>query len=92
MPSRVSEICSNITGSNLEPIYKKNRPQEVKNATCSAEKARKLLKYKTSTNLKTGIKKTFEYIKKRGPRPFNYHINIEIKNNLTPETWLKKEI
>jgi len=90
--NKLSEIWSNITGSNLEPIYKKNRPQEVKNATCSAEKARKLLKYKTSTNLKTGIKKTFEYIKKRGPRPFNYHINIEIKNNLTPETWLKKEI
>jgi len=90
--NKVSEICSNITGSNLEPIYKKNRPQEVKNATCSAEKARNLLKYKTSTDLKTGIKKTFEYIKKRGARPFNYHINIEIKNDLTPETWLKKEI
>ena len=90
--NKVSEICSNITGSNLEPIYKKNRPREVKNATCSANKARKLLNYKTSTDLNTGIKKTFEYIKKRGVKPFNYHINIEIKNELTPETWLKKEI
>ena len=90
--NKISEICSNITGSNLEPIYKKNRPREVKHATCSANKARKLLNYKTSTDLNTGIKKTFEYIKKRGVKPFNYHINIEIKNELTPETWLKREI
>ena len=90
--NKISEICSNITGSNLEPIYKKSRPREVKLATCSANKARKLLNYKTSTDLNTGIKKTFEYIKKRGAMPFNYHINIEIKNELTPETWLKKEI
>ena len=90
--NKVSEICSNITGSNLAPIYKKDRPREVKHATCSADKARKLLNYKTSTDLYTGIKETFEYIKKRGTRPFNYHINIEIKNELTPETWLKREI
>ena len=90
--NKISEICSNITGSNLEPIYKKDRPREVKYATCSANKARKLLNYKTSTDLNTGIKKTFEYIKKRGVKPFNYHINIEIKNELTPETWLKREI
>ena len=90
--NKISEICSNITGSNLEPIYKKNRPREVKHATCSADKVRKLLNYKTSTDLNTGIKKTFEYIKKRGVKPFNYNINIEIKNELTPETWLKREI
>ena len=40
--NKVSEICSNITGSNLDPIYKKDRPREVKHATCSADKARKL--------------------------------------------------
>ena len=90
--NKISEICSNVTGNNLQPIYKKDRPREVKHATCSAEKARKLLNYKTSTDLVTGITKTFEYIKKRGTKPFNYHINIEIKNDLTPETWLKKEI
>ena len=90
--NKVFEICSNITGSNLDPIYKKDRPLEVKHATCSAEKARKLLNYRTQTNLIEGIEKTYEYIKKRGIRPFDYHINLEIKNELTPETWLKKEI
>jgi len=90
--NELSEICANVTGSNLTPIYKKDRPQEVKHATCSADKARKLLNYKTKTNLKTGVEKTYEYIKKRGTRPFNYHIDIEIKNDLTPETWTKKQI
>ena len=89
--NQVSEICSNITGSNLKPIYKKDRPREVKHASCSADKARKLLNYKTKTDLKNGILKTFNYIKTRGVRPFDYNINIEINNELTPETWVKKE-
>ena len=90
--NKVSEICSNITGSNLKPIYKKDRPREVKHATCSADKARKLLNYKTQTSLRDGILKTYEYIKNRGPKPFEYYIDIEIKNELTPDTWIKKEI
>ncbi len=90
--NKVAEICSNITGINLKPIYKKDRPQEVKHATCSADKARKFLNYKTKINLSEGIKKTFEYIKKRGAKPFDYHIDIEIENELTPDTWKKREI
>ena len=90
--NKIFEICSNISGSNLNPIHKKDRPREVKHATCSADKARKYLNYKTTTDLVTGIKKTFEYIEKRGTKPFNYYFDIEIKNELTPETWTKKEI
>jgi len=90
--NKIAEICSNITGSNLKPIYKKDRPREVKHATCSADKARELLNYKTKTDLKSGISKTYDYIKKRGAKPFKYHINLEIKNELTPEVWLKKEL
>ena len=90
--NKVAELCSNITGSNLKPIYKKDRPREVKHAVCSADKSRNLLNYQTKTNLKEGIKKTFEYIKERGVRPFDYNINIEINNELTPDTWKNKEI
>ena len=90
--NKVAEICSNITGSNLKPIYKKDRPREVKHATCSADKARELLNYKTQTDLIEGIKQTYEYIKKRGSKPFDYNINIEIDNELTPSTWKNKEI
>ena len=90
--NKVAEICSNITGINLKPIYKPDRPKEVKHASCSADKARKLLNYKTTIDLNTGILNTFEYIKARGPKPFDYHINVEILNELTPSTWVKKEI
>jgi len=90
--NKVAEICSNITGVNLNPIYKKDRPKEVKHATCSADKARKLLNYKTTVKLFEGINNTFEYIKMRGVKPFDYHINIEIDNELTPSTWKNKEI
>ena len=90
--NKIAEICSNITGNNLKPIYTKDRPGEVKYATCSADKARKLLDYKTKTDLQTGILKTFNYIKKRGPKPFEYYIDLEIKNELTPDTWKNKEI
>ena len=90
--NKVAEICSNITRTNLPPIYKPARPKEVKYASCSADKARKLLNYKTTTNLEKGIQKTFEYIKSRGVKPFDYNIDIEINNELTPKTWTKKEI
>jgi len=90
--NKIAEICSNTTGCNLKPIHKEDRPQEVKHATCSANKARKLLNYKTKTDLETGILNTFKYIKKRGVKPFNYYLNLEIKNELTPKSWKNKEI
>jgi len=90
--NKIAEICSNLTGFNEEPIYKKDRPREVKHALCSADKARKFLNYKTKTSLNDGIRMTYEYIKKRGVRPFDYNIELEIINELTPDTWKNKEI
>ena len=90
--NKVVEICSNLTGFNSKPIYKKDRPREVKHALCSADKARKLLNYKTNTSLETGILKTLNYIKSRGVKPFDYNLELEIINDLTPETWKDKEI
>jgi UDP-glucose 4-epimerase len=90
--NKVAEICSNLTGFNSKPIYKKDRPREVKHALCSSNKARKFLNYKTETSLQKGIEKTYEYIKKRGARPFDYNIELEIVNELTPDTWKNKEV
>jgi UDP-glucose 4-epimerase len=88
----VAEICANVTGFNEPFIHMKDRPQEVKHAVCSSDKARLMLQYKTTTTLKEGIKKTYEYIKRQGPRPFEYHLNLEIINSKTPETWKDKLI
>jgi UDP-glucose 4-epimerase len=88
----VAEICANVTGFNEPFIHMKDRPQEVKHAVCSSDKARSLLQYKTTTTLKEGINKTYQYIKKQGPRPFNYHLDLEIINDRTPTTWKDKLI
>ena len=99
---RTSDFCNKLklqkmertinrkTGLLIDPYFSGTK---IKWIIVNIPKARKLLKYKTSTSLITGIKKTFEYIKKRGVREFNYNkIDIEIKNSLTPKVWLKREI
>ena len=47
---------------------------------------------RTKVSLSDGVKKTYDYIKKRGPKDFNYRLTIEIDNDLTPDTWKNKEI
>ena len=88
----LAKMVANETGFNGKPIFVSGRPQEVKEATCSAEKARKLLGYKTSTSLKEAIKHTSDFIKRRGVKPFLYNLPVENKSENTPETWTKKKI
>jgi UDP-glucose 4-epimerase len=88
----VAEIVANETGFNGNPIFMPDRPKEVKFATCSSEKSRKLLNYKTTTTLKDSIKKTVDFIKSEGIKPFKYHLPVEIVNSKTPTTWAKKLI
>jgi len=83
LASMVAEAC-NYEG---EPIYLPDRPREVKHATCSSDKARKLLDYKTLTVLEKSIQETVEYIRKKGPRLFDYSYPLEIVSDKTPATW-----
>ena len=41
---------------------------------------------------KMPFRKTFEYIKKKGPKKFHYHVDLEIINDLTPKVWLEKKL
>ena len=77
---------------NLNPKYVKGRPQEVLEATCSADKARRLLNYKTKTKLDHGLKKMIDFIKEKGVKKFRYHLDLEIVNSKTPKTWKEKLI
>lgn len=88
----LSKLVANETGFNGEPIFVKDRPKEVKEASCSSDKARKLLNYETKTTLKDSIKHTALYIKNRGIKKFKYDIPLEIKSDITPVTWSKKII
>ena len=71
----------------LDPVFVKGRPNEVKTAVCASDKARRLLGYKTKTSLDEGLAKIISFIRERGTRQFNYHIELEIQNQLKPRTW-----
>lgn len=81
------EIIKVITGYSGHPTYMPDRPQEVKVAICSSNMARILLGYKTETDLCDGLVLMYGAMKTRGPRPFKYHLPIEIDSTLIPRTW-----
>jgi UDP-glucose 4-epimerase len=83
-------LLSNKLKFNLEPKYLEDRPNEVKEATCSADKARKILGYKTSVNLNESLDKMISYIIKKGPKKFQYNYPLEIDNEKTPLAWKEK--
>lgn len=88
--NELAEIIADILNFKLDPIYKTGRPQEVKLATCSADKARTLLGYNTQYTLRQGLEEMVDYIEQRGPKKFRYHLDLEIINDKTPETWKNK--
>ena len=84
------EKLSNKLKFNKGAKYFEDRPNEVKQATCSSDKARKILNYKTSVKLDDSIDKVINYIKKKGTKKFKYGYMIEIENDKTPVTWKKR--
>jgi UDP-glucose 4-epimerase len=79
-------ICE-LAGVACDPIFLPARPLEVHHATCSSEKARRLLGYRTQVGLRDGLGDMIEWIGKVGPREFDYNLDLEIVNELTPRTW-----
>ncbi len=90
--NQLSRTIQDLMNTNFEPIYLPGRPQEVTNASCSANKARQLLDYRESTTLEEGLETIINYIKNRGIRDFDYSLPIEIRNDLTPKSWTQKLI
>jgi UDP-glucose 4-epimerase len=74
----------------LDPIFVPARPQEVTEATCSAQKARRILGYETSTSLRDGLTSMVSWIAQEGPREFAYDLELEIVSDSTPRTWTDK--
>lgn len=83
---------ASIMSFNLDPIFVSARPQEVELANCSADKARKMLNYQPKVSLDDGLKELVSWISSNGPKPFEYHLPIEIYNDSTPKTWTEKLI
>lgn len=89
----INELCYEIANQlqfNVDPTYMPGRPQEVKHATCSANKIRKFFGYETKFTLSESLAHMISQIKMDGTKPFDYHLPLEIVNEKTPETWSKK--
>jgi len=88
--NELAAIIADIVGFKLDPIYVPDRPQEVRFASCSAGKARKVLGYRTTVGLRQGLEELAAYIAKMGPKKFRYHLDVEIQSENTPRTWIDR--
>ncbi len=88
--NQLAQTVARLLKFDLASTFTRGRPQEVYLANCSADKARRLLGYKPKVTLEDGLRQMIDWIRSRGPRPFKYHLDIEILNEKTPETWSKK--
>jgi len=88
--NELADIIARLTQFDLKTNYTRGRPQEVLLANCSADKARRLLGYEPKIRLEEGMAQMIDWISLRGVRPFKYHLDLEIVNERTPETWSKK--
>ena len=86
----LAKILAELLNFSFDPIYIPGRPQEVKLANCSADKARRLFGYNPRVSLRAGLQAMIEYIRARGPKPFTYHIDLELVTGSTPKTWSEK--
>ena len=86
----LAERIANQLQFNLDPVFLPGRPKEVKHATCSSEKARRMLDYKKLVSLDQGLAEMIDYIRQKGTRKFKYHIDLEIVTERTPKTWSQR--
>jgi UDP-glucose 4-epimerase len=85
--NELARLLADLLAFDLKPIYVPERPREVKDALCSADKARKLLAYQTKVSLRDGLLSMIDWIRAHGAKPFRYHLPIEIDSPLLPATW-----
>jgi UDP-glucose 4-epimerase len=83
----LAEVIAELLDFRLDPIFVPERPREVRYATCSADKARRLLDYRTTVSLRDGLQSIIDWIRANGTKPFEYHLPIEIDSPLVPNTW-----
>jgi UDP-glucose 4-epimerase len=83
----LATIVARLLGVELRYELLPPRPQEVVVANCSAAKARALLGYEPRVSLEDGLREMIEWIRTRGPRPFQHHAPLEIMSDAVPKTW-----
>jgi len=88
----LAALILKLCDSDLEPVFFPARPAEVHVATCSGEKARRVLGYQPQWALEDGLREMIAWVRERGPRPFAYHVPVELPSERTPKTWTERLI
>jgi UDP-glucose 4-epimerase len=90
--TELAELVIDLCGVPVRPEYHPARPGEVHTAHCSAAKARRVLGYEPQVGLKDGLAQYIGWIRERGPRPFDYHLPLEITRSRlrVPRTWSER--
>lgn len=88
--NQLAALINQQLGKRFEPVYLDQRPNEVMEANCSSDKAKKLLGYKPTSNLNQTLVEMIDWISKTGPKPFQYRLELEIQSPKTPLTWKER--
>jgi UDP-glucose 4-epimerase len=87
---QLAETIAGLMDFQLDPKFVAPRPGEVALATCSSDKARRLLGYKTMTTIEDGLHAMIDWIAAAGPREFVYNLPLDIVTEHTPTTWVDR--
>jgi UDP-glucose 4-epimerase len=72
----------------IEPVYVPSRPQEVREAYCTADKAERLLGYRMSVDLEEGLRRMLAWAQELGPQESRYlDDGMELTTGEVPATW-----
>src|SRR6476660_7881903 len=64
----LAQTIAELLDFPLDPIFVPERPREVRYATCSADKARRLLGYGTKVKLREGLQSIIDWIRANGTK------------------------
>lgn len=87
----LAEMIRDLTGGTAEIQHVTSRPNEVKEAWCSSDKAKRLLGFEPKQPIRECLQEMVEFIKTNGTKEFEYSFPIEIEKGC-PATWKDKLI
>jgi len=88
--NKLAEVILSKFGSRMKPQYLPDRPNEVKHAYCSNDKAVNILGYKTNVNFEEGVSRMIDWVKLQGPQNFKYLDNLELIGSKVPKRGKKR--
>ena len=64
--NRLVELLNEILGTKIRPLYQPERPGDVKHSSADVAKARELLGFEPTVDLRTGLELTVKWYRETG--------------------------